>query len=153
MTINSQPSLTIIVLTYNSEHIVKRCLDNLNFEKYKVVVVDNASKDGTVELVRKNFPKAEIIQLEKNGGYGRGNNVALRQVKTEFALVLNPDAVIFEKDIEIVLDEMRANQKVAIAGPIMFERDPIKLTQEMIDSAKTKIEKDLQRLETCITRK
>ena len=118
-------NLTIVILTYNSSHIVGSCLEHLNFEKYKVVVVDNASKDKTVEFVRKNFPQAQVIELKKNIGYGRGNNVALSQVETEFALVLNPDAIILEKDIEIVLEEMKKNKLAAMAGPVVLEKYPL----------------------------
>ncbi len=137
---SQNPNLTIIILTYNSAHIIKSCLDNLNFEKYKIVIVDNASRDNSVEFIKENFPQLELIQIAKNGGYGRGNNVALKQVKTEFALALNPDAMILEKDIDLVLSEMKANENIAIAGPLILEQSSI--SQEAIDSEKAKIEKD-----------
>lgn len=124
MTFNQEKNLTIIVLAYNSLKVIKSCLENLNFEKYKVVVVDNASKDGTVEFVRKNFSKAQIIELPKNIGYGNGNNAALKDVKTEFALILNPDAMMFEKDIETVLGVMKKNPQVAMAGPMVLDKYP-----------------------------
>ena len=113
---SQNPNLTIIILTYNSAHIIKSCLDNLNFEKYKIIVVDNASKDGTAEFVRKNFSEAQVIELSQNLGYGNGNNVALELVKTEFALILNPDAMMFEKDIETVLDVMKKKSASSDGG-------------------------------------
>jgi glycosyltransferase involved in cell wall biosynthesis len=119
------PSLTIIIVTHNSAKIIKSCLEVLNFEKYKVMVVDNSSKDGTAEFVRQNFPQVLMQELPKNIGYGNGNNVALNQVETEFALILNPDAVIFEKDIEIVLEVMKKNPLVAMAGPVVLNNFPI----------------------------
>lgn len=115
------PNLTIVILTYNSAHIVASCLKSINFSKYKVLVVDNASSDGTVAVVKKNFPQAEVIICNKNKGYGRGNNVGLNQVNTEFALVLNPDATISENDIELVLQEMRKYGNVALAGPLVLD--------------------------------
>lgn len=132
--------LTIIILTYNSSHIIKDCLRGLNFDKYNVTIVDNASSDDVVDVVQKNFPQVKILKLEKNIGYGRGNNVALKQVNTDFALVLNPDAVILEKDIEVVLNEMRANEKVAIAGPIILEQSAI--SQDAINKEMAKITED-----------
>ncbi len=68
-----------------------------------VLLVDNASSDNTIQIVADNFPQVKIIKLDKNIGYGRANNVALRQVETEFALILNPDAFILENDIEKIL--------------------------------------------------
>lgn len=134
-------NLTIIVLTYNSEHIIKSCLQHLNFEKYKVIVVDNASSDNTSEVVRQNFPQAKIMQLEKNIGYGNGNNQALKLVDTEFALVLNPDAIIAEEDIEKVLEEMKKNSLVANAGPIVLRKYPFE--QNELDEALKNAEEDL----------
>lgn len=136
-----QTDLTIIVLTYNSSHVIKDCLSNLNFEKYKVVVVDNNSSDNTLEVVQHNFSKAEIIANKKNIGFGRGNNLALNKVTTTFALVLNPDAIIEEKDIDIILERMKLDQKVAIAGPLALENYPI--SQDEIKQKKEEIKRDL----------
>jgi N-acetylglucosaminyl-diphospho-decaprenol L-rhamnosyltransferase len=138
---NQEKNLTIIVLTYNSLQVVGNCLKNLNFDKYKVVVVDNASKDGTVEFVKNNFPQAQLIELTKNIGYGNGNNVALEKVDTEFSLILNPDAMMFEKDIEIVLSEMKKNPSVAMAGPLVLDNYPIK--QSEIDEKLANMNNDL----------
>ena len=117
-------SLTIIILTYNSAHIMVKCLEKISFDKYKVIVVDNASSDNSIDLIKEKFPQAKIIKLDKNVGYGNGNNAALEKVETEFALVLNPDAMIFENDIEIVLDAMKKNPQVAIAGPLILRNFP-----------------------------
>ena len=134
-------NLTIIILTYNSAKIIKSCLEVLNFEKYKVVVVDNASKDGTAEFVRQNFPQVLVQELPRNIGYGNGNNMALNQVETEFALILNPDAVIFEKDIEIVLEVMKKNLLVAMAGPVILNNFP--LEQKELAEKIANMEQDL----------
>ena len=68
---------------------------------------DTAGFSNSEALIKEKFPQAKIIKLDKNVGYGNGNNAALEKVETEFALVLNPDAMIFENDIEIVLDAMK----------------------------------------------
>lgn len=132
--------LTIIILSYNSSHIIKKSLDNINFNKHKVIVVDNASKDNTVEFVKNNFPQVELIKINQNIGYGRGNNVALNQVKTEFALVLNPDALIDDDSICKVLEIMKSNSEIAIAGPLILEQNEI--SNEEIFKEKARIEQD-----------
>lgn len=142
---STNQNLTIIVLTYNSEHIIKSCLNHLNFDKYKVIVVDNASFDNTVEVVRQNFPQAKIMQLKKNIGYGNGNNQALKTVDTEFALILNPDSVIAEEDIEKVLAEMKKNPLVANAGPIVLRKYPFE--QSELDEALKNAEEDLSTIQ------
>jgi GT2 family glycosyltransferase len=115
--------LTIIIVTFNSSLVIKSCLEKINFEKYQVVVVDNASADNTVEIVSKNFSQAKIIKSEKNIGYGRGNNLALREVKTEFSLILNPDAFIYEKDIENALEILKKDEKIALASTKIFNNE------------------------------
>lgn len=117
-------NLTIIIVTFNSSEVIANCLSKLNVKKYDVIVVDNASTDNTVEIVLKNFSDVKIIKSEKNIGYGRANNIALRQIKTEFSLILNPDAFIFEEDIDKALEVMQQDEKVALLGPLLLTKYP-----------------------------
>ena len=117
-----QPSLTIVILTYNSEKVIKSCLDNINLSKYRVIVVDNASSDATLQIMQKDFPQVDLIKLDKNYGYGRGNNSGLKRANSDFVLVLNPDAFIKDEDIEVVLNDMMQDEKVALAGCINLEK-------------------------------
>lgn len=112
--------LTIIIVTFNSSQVIEQCLSHLNVVKYDIVVVDNASSDNTSQIVREKFPEVKLIQSDKNLGYGRANNIGLRQAKTEFALVLNPDAFILEESTEIALGVLKNNSKIALASPEIF---------------------------------
>ncbi len=112
--------LTIVIVSFNSAKIIFSCLEKIEFSKYRVILVDNASSDKTIEIVEKHFPKVEIIKSSKNIGYGRANNIGLRATKTEYALVLNPDAFITEKDIEKVIGFLNENQEIALCGPILL---------------------------------
>lgn len=124
--------LTIIVLTYNSQDIIKDCLSRLNFDKYAVVVVDNASRDNTVSIVKEYFQVDRLYQLPTNIGFGNANNIALEAVDTDFALVLNPDAIIDDENIEIMLHTMKQHDKFALAGPVMLDEYPYN-NQEFLD--------------------
>ena len=135
------PNLTIIITTFNSQHIIGNCLSKLNLSKYPVIVVDNASSDQTVELISQNFPTVKIIKNNQNLGYGRANNIALRQTETEFALILNPDAMIFESEIEKVLQAMKENQQISLATPLILEKYP--LNQEELNQKLEVIKRDL----------
>lgn len=108
--------LTIIIVTFNSSEVIGKCLESLNADKYDVVVVDNASSDNTCQIIATNFPKVKLIQSGKNLGYGRGNNIALRQAETEFVLILNPDALILENGIEVCLNILKSNPQIALAS-------------------------------------
>ncbi len=133
--------LTIIILTYNSSHIIKNCLESFDCKKYDVVIVDNASSDNTIAFVTRSFPQVKIISNKVNAGFGRGNNVALRDIKTKYSLILNPDALISDQDIEKVINQLDNNPKAAIAGPVVLEnciRDQSEIGQKLQD-----IQKDL----------
>ncbi|MES2677073.1 MAG: glycosyltransferase family 2 protein [Pseudomonadota bacterium] len=112
--------LTIIIVTFNSSEVIERCLSRLNAEKYDVVVVDNTSSDNTTQIVSEKFPQVKLIHSGGNLGYGRANNIGLRQAKTEFALILNPDAFILEESTEIALQVLKNNPQIALASPEIF---------------------------------
>lgn len=145
MTRNDQ-ELTIIVLTYYSAHLIKECLSKLDFDSYKIIVIDNSSQDNTIRIVQENFPLAKIIKLKKNIGYGNANNIALEQTNTDFALILNPDAFISKEDIEKILAVMKSNNRIALAGPLLFHKYPA--TREMIEPRIDAINKDITGLKT-----
>lgn len=113
--------LTIVIVTFNSSKIIQSCLEKINLDKYRVIIVDNNSQDNTLDIVKKFISDENTIELEKNSGYGRANNIGLKMVKTKYALALNPDAHIFEDDIEKVLNVMNANSQIALAGAIPFK--------------------------------
>ena len=104
----SVSELTIIILSYNVEKLLLDCLASLNnvrtgSDKWQVLIVDNASTDNSVTSVRKLFPKIRIIVNKQNLGFAAGNNVALRQITTPYALLLNPDTIIYPNSIQTVL--------------------------------------------------
>ncbi len=100
--------------------MIKACLQQFNFNKYQIIVVDNASTDNTLRIIRQHFPKVAIIQNSQNLGYSKANNIALRQIVTPFALLINVDAIIDEESIDQVLNVMEQNQQIAIAGPMVY---------------------------------
>ena len=117
--------LSIIIVTFNSSKVIEKCLSNLNQNIHNVIVVDNASTDNTIQIITQKFPQIKIIKNNKNIGYGRGNNIALKQIKTDFALILNPDAFIFEEDIEKIITLMTKNPQIALAAPLLLTHYPI----------------------------
>ncbi len=112
--------LTIIIVTFQSSKIIAFCLQKLNREKYDIIVVDNNSSDKTAEIAAKFLPQSNVIKLDKNSGFGRANNIALKRSKTSYALILNPDAFMEEKEIEAALEIMEKNPKIAIAGAVPY---------------------------------
>lgn len=117
-------NLTIIIVTFESSEVIRECLSKINLNKYQVFVVDNNSQDNTVKIIEEGFPEVNLIKLDNNVGYGRANNVALCKTNTDYALILNPDAFIEDKDIEGVIKVMYEDKKIALASPrIINSRD------------------------------
>ncbi|MFM7702303.1 MAG: glycosyltransferase family 2 protein, partial [Alphaproteobacteria bacterium] len=119
------PKLSIIITTFNSSQVILQCLNKIDLNLYKVFVVDNNSSDNTIKIIEENFfDKITIIKNSKNLGYGRGNNCALRLVESEFAMILNPDAFIFSKDISLILQTLEQNPEIAICAPLLLKKYP-----------------------------
>ncbi len=140
--------LSIIIVTFESSAVIRSCLEKINFKKYNVFVVDNNSQDETTKIIQDNFPKVNLIKLNQNIGYGRANNAALQKVKTDYALILNPDAFIFEQDIDVIIKSMDKNDDYALGAPLLLENYPkqdvdIKRQKEIVlKNLITKIDKN-----------
>jgi len=113
-------NLTIVLVTFCSEKIIQQTLQSLNNLDCSIIVVDNASKDNTVNIIKNNFQHINLITLPQNIGFARANNIALQKIKTSYALLLNPDAYISKKDILLCLNIMQKNNQIAIAGPTVY---------------------------------
>jgi len=113
--------LAIVIVTYNSAADIGRCLDSIpaaaRTTTHDVIVVDNASADGSAALVRERWPHVRVLDAGGNLGFARGNNLGIRATDSELVLLLNPDTVPANGAIDrlvAVLDEMPG---VAVTGP------------------------------------
>ena len=102
--------ISVIVVNYNTKKLLQNCLKSV-FDKVKnigfeVWVVDNASSDGSVEMVKKEFPEVKIITNEKNLGFAKANNQAIKKVEGKYIFLLNPDTVILDKNLEKLIQFM-----------------------------------------------
>ena len=124
MSLNRQ--LTFIITTYNSAGVIDNCLNKINFNNYEVIVVDNNSSDKTTEIIIEKYPLVNLIKNKKNHGYGRANNIGLRATSTPYALILNPDAFIFESDLEKLIAMMDKNSEIGIGAPVLLNSYPLR---------------------------
>jgi len=98
--------LTIIIVSYNSFFVLSQCMPDLLREPdYPVIIIDNASTDGTPEKIRSAFPKVECVALDLNIGYGRAANIGLSIITSQYALILNPDIQASNALISRLLDK------------------------------------------------
>lgn len=116
------PLLSIVIINYNTKHLLKTCIDSLYHQTYKnleIIFIDNQSQDGSCEFVMQNYPKAIAVCNKDNLGYSDGGNQGIGMSKGEYVMLLNPD-IIFEKDyIERCIHKMEEEKKIAaICGKI-----------------------------------
>ncbi len=109
--------LSVIVVNFNTRKCLKTCLESLERslqEKHEIIVVDNASNDGSVQLIRSKFPEVKLISLEENVGFGAANNRGMNNAQGDIFWLLNPDTELLSSPTT-VLDFMENNQ-VDIVG-------------------------------------
>jgi GT2 family glycosyltransferase len=90
-------TLSVIILNWNGKKWTEDCIKSLNrqtLKNFEIIVVDNASSDGSVEYLKKKFPKIKIIKAKTNLGYAGGNNLGVKKTKKDFILILNNDTVL-----------------------------------------------------------
>lgn len=119
--------LSVIIVSYNVKHYVEQCLISLrralNGIDAEVFVVDNHSHDGTVELLRAQFPEVRVVASNHNLGFARANNIAIRQSQSEYVLLLNPDTVVAENTIAECIGFMDEHPKAGGLGARMLRAD------------------------------
>ena len=128
----------IIVLSYNRRDDTVECLKSLylsDYPNYKVIVVDNASSDGSAEAVRRAFPQADVIENSENLMYAEGNNVGIRMALAEgadYVLLLNNDTVVSPAMLGELETAMRNNPDAGAAGAMIYYFPPKQRQQDEI---------------------
>ena len=98
-----KPLVSIIVLNWNNNQDLEVCLNSLTkqtYLNYEVIVVDNASTDDSVELVKKKFLNFRLIENKENYGFAKGNNIGINQANGKYVITLNNDTKVDSKWIE-----------------------------------------------------
>ena len=112
--------LGVIIVNYNTAHLLDRCISNLREASrglsVRVVIVDNASRDGSAEFIRERLPDCKLIANSDNVGFGRANNQALEFSKAPFVLLLNADAYMFPDTLHKCLAHMRSQSQCGVLG-------------------------------------
>jgi len=121
------PRLSIIIVTYNSASDIDNCLESLVEHPpaidHEIVVVDNASTDGTLAAIRARWGGVRVIDARANLGFARANNLGIQQTFGSLILLLNPDTSVRGGAIDTLVTVLEARPDVAIAGPRLVDGD------------------------------
>src|SRR4026207_2098604 len=119
------PRLSIIIVTYNSTADVDACIGSLvqcpPSTDHEIVVIDNASTDGTAAAIRSRWQGIRVIESAANVGFARANNVGIQQTFGSLVLLLNPDTSIPAGSIDTLIAALDARPDAAVAGPRLVD--------------------------------
>ncbi|MDT7971791.1 MAG: glycosyltransferase family 2 protein [Armatimonadota bacterium] len=121
------PILSVVIVSWNVREDLRECLRSLwrNGEglAMEVIVVDNASDDGTAEMVRQEFPQVRLVVNERNLGYTKANNIGIHLSRGKFVLLLNPDTVVHEGALRALIACAEAHPEAGIIGAKLLNPD------------------------------
>ncbi len=109
-------NITIVINTFKSEDKIFKCLDSIN-SFCKVIIIENSNNENFKKDLEKKYSNVECILTQENLGYAKGNNFGLSKVKSKYALILNPDAVLRDKTLSNFLISANKIKDFAIIGP------------------------------------
>jgi len=118
----SRQNLTVIIVTFRSENVIHNCIQSIDSD-IKVLVVDNSNSKEFKENIENKYKNVSCILSEKNSGMGAGNNLGIKNIKTDFAFILNPDVILEPNSIDNLIEESQKLQSFGIISPIEVNKD------------------------------
>jgi GT2 family glycosyltransferase len=124
-----RPDVSVIIVNYDTSHLLERCFAALEAGRgnlqLQIIVIDNASHDSSVEILRARFRSVELIENSVNVGFGRANNQALPKVRGRFVLLLNTDAFVSRDTLPKTLSYMEAHPSCGVLGTKLVGDDGV----------------------------
>lgn len=119
--------LSILIVSFNTRELTLRCVESVlrhgaAFDP-EIVVVDNASSDGSAEALRERFPGIDVVAHGKNVGFAAGNNIGFRRCTGRFILLLNPDTEIYADTLQVTMDHIRRTPEAGVVACRSFRPD------------------------------
>jgi len=119
--------LSVIVVNWNTKKLLQNCLESVyKFTRgidFELIVVDNASKDGSQAMVKKKFPQVKLLSNKGNLGYSKANNQGIRIAKGKYVLLLNSDTYLMENSFKKLLEKADSIENLGVLGPKLLNRD------------------------------
>lgn len=119
--------LSFLILNYKTRGLLRQCLKYIRAANikipYELIVIDNDSADGSVEMVRQQFPEVKLLPQETNLGYAAANNIGLEAVTGDYIMLLNADVLTLDNSVEEMISYMDQNSDIALLGPRLLNPD------------------------------
>ena len=119
--------LSVIIVSWNTKKLLYDCLNSIykftSGLKFEVVVVDNGSGDGSVDMVEKKFPKTKLILNKENLGFSKANNQGIKIAKGQYIFLLNSDTYLVENSFKKLLNNIKLRSKLGVIAPQLLNED------------------------------
>jgi len=114
--------LSIIIVSFRSGDIIRRCLESID-RKYPIIVVENSHDDHLKSKIESEYSNVKFILPKENLGYGAANNLGIKEAKTNYVLILNPDTILLKDTLEQLLSHASKIEDFAILGPNIIDEN------------------------------
>ncbi len=120
------PLISFLIVNYKVADLVHQSIQSIQSHvssSYEIIVLDNASVDGSVESLQDTYPNTRIISSEVNHGFGVGNNLAFDYAKGEFIFLLNPDTILLDDSVDRMAAYLKQKPEVGLVSPMLLYED------------------------------
>ena len=131
--------ISIVIVNYNGKHLLQKNLLSVvenGYEDFDIVVVDNASEDGSIQYLKKEFPFVKIVESKENLGFGRGNNLGVKEYPDYDAyLFLNNDISVPKGFLDNLVKELQKDEVGAVGPKVLYSKEKVGSEKRVINSA------------------
>ncbi len=127
------PLVSVVIVSFNTREVLRQCLQHLEAERLsgfqapdaqlETLVVDNASRDGSADMVRRDFPRVRLIRSAVNLGFGPANNLGFAAARGQYLVLLNSDAFLRPASLSRAIRHMQADASIGMGGARLVGRD------------------------------
>lgn len=118
------PDISVLIVSFNTSKLLRECLQSLREQtgdvRFETLVLDNASRDDSADVVEREFPEVRLIRSQVNLGFGNGNNLTFKEATGRYLVLLNTDALLPPNALSLALAHMEANPKVGMGGGLLL---------------------------------
>lgn len=125
----NQPAVqvSVLIISFNTKHLLQRCFDSVKASagslSYEIIVVDNASKDGSAEYIRQTFPEVKLLTSPENLGFAGANNLGYPEARGQYIVLLNSDAFLVGSALQDAVKLMDSRPEVGLGGARLIGED------------------------------
>ena len=113
----SRQNLSVIIVSFKSDHVIHRCISSIDKE-IEIIIIDNSNNAKFKKNIEEQYRNVKCILSTENIGMGAGNNIGIKNIDKDFALVLNPDVIIEKNTVDEIINASKSVDSFGVIAPI-----------------------------------